>query len=32
MASYLHDEAARLARDDAAALLGGRVSFGLPHP
>jgi cytochrome b pre-mRNA-processing protein 3 len=32
MAAYLRAEAARLARQDAPALLAGNVSFGLPHP
>jgi cytochrome b pre-mRNA-processing protein 3 len=31
MATYLRDEAARLARQDATALLAGTVSFGLPR-
>jgi cytochrome b pre-mRNA-processing protein 3 len=32
MAAYLRDAAARLVAQDAAALLGGAVTFGLPHP
>lgn len=31
MAAYLREQAAGLARQDAAALLDGAVSFGLPH-
>lgn len=31
MAAYLRDEAAELARQDAAALLSGAVSFGMPR-